>query len=629
MAKPSGSLTVLATLGTLILVVMALYFGQPVLMPLALAVLVSFLLSPVADALHRLGVGKKTSVVFLVIFAFLVFAAGAYAIGSQLSALAYQIPAYKDNIREKMVALREAGKDSPIEKLQETVKEIQGELKESEKAGTNQPAAPEGAGRSGRPVEDEPDEEAEVEPVPVVVREGGSGWQLPTAFGPLLELLATLALVVVLVIFMLLRREELRNRFIVLFGYSRMPTTTQALDEAGERISRYLLMQTIINSTFGVAVGIGLYFIGVPYALLWAFLAGALRFIPYVGPWLGAAMPVLMSLAVFPGWMAPLMVIGLILVLELTTNMILEPLLYGQTAGVSEVALLVAVAFWTWVWGPFGLALATPLTVCLVVLGKYVPGLAFIQTLLGDEPIMKPPQVFYQRLLAMDKREAMEIASQYRKEHELHELYDDLLGPALLAVRRDLSEEKLTKVNLQFIRSTVLAILAGETQLELETTDNPEGPGENARPDTRYILAIPAEDQLDELWLLMLKTLLPNHEMEVVPAKPLTGEMMDVIGRLNPDALCIGAMAPGSTMELRHLTKRVQMRYPEVRMVVARLGMRNEKRIRALATALGTNITTQISQTKNFLLQLLQLQKEEPLHRRAGVGEPAEPLAHN
>ena len=599
-------------------------------MPLALAVLLSFLLSPVADGLHRLGVGRKTSVVFLVIFAFLVLGAGAYAVGSQLSALAYQIPAYKDNIREKVRTLRDAGKDSPIEKLQETVREIQGELeKESEE--TNETTAAQAAAptagattsASSAPSEEEPEEK----PVPVVVR-GTGAWELPTAFGPLLEMLATLALVIVLVIFMLLRRQELRNRFIILCGYSRVPTTTRALDEAGERISRYLLMQTTINSMFGVAVGIGLYFIGVPYALLWAFLAGALRFIPYVGPWLGAAMPVLMSLAVFPGWLPPLMVIGLILVLELTTNMILEPLLYGQTAGVSEVALLVAVAFWTWVWGPVGLALATPLTVCLGVLGKYVPGLGFIQTILGDEPIMAPEQVFYQRLLAMDKAEAMEIALQFRKEHELPEMYDELLAPALVAARRDLTDQKLNKEHLQFIRTTLLAIMARESNVELETTDTPEEMVQDGNVERRHILAIPAEDQLDELALLMIKSLLPTHQVDVVPAKPLTGEIVEFIGRVNPAAVCVAAIAPGSTMDLRHLTKRVQLRFPELRMVVARVGMKNEKRIRGLTEALGTNISTSISQTKSLLQQLLQLKREEPPTVRPRGGR-LEVVGHN
>ena len=317
-------------------------------------------------------------------------------------------------------------------------------------------------------------------------------------------------------------------------------------------------------------------------------------------------MPVLLSLAVFPGWVHPFLVIGLILVMELTTNMILEPLLYGQTAGVSEVALLVAVAFWTWVWGPFGLALATPLTVCLVVLGKYVPGLGFIQTILGDEAVMNPQLVFYQRLLAMDKAEAEEIAAAFRKNHEPSELFDDLLLPALISTRRDLGSQCFTGEDLAFIHQTVLGIIQRETPAELETSEEPLGRDPDLDSDSHYILCIPAEDRLDELVALMLKCLLPRHEVEVIPSKPLSGELMEVIARCNPEVVCITSIAPGNALELRHLTKRIQLRFPELRVIVERAGMQNRKR--SLVSTLSAHLTTTVSETKNLVLQLLQLQ---------------------
>lgn len=595
-------LKVLLFLATVILIVIALYFGQPVLMPLAVAMLLSFLLSPVADALHRLGIGRTTSVVFLVILVFFVVAGGAYTVGSQLAALAAEIPKYKGNIREKLVALREAGRDSPIEQLQQTVREIRGEIERSEKTETNLARAETAGG-----AEPEPNEEEE-EPVPVVLKGKAPEW-LPNAFGPLLEMLATTGLVVVLVIFMLLRRRELRNRFILLFGYGRMPLITHALDEAGERISRYLLTQTIINAVFGAAAGIGLYFIGVPYALLWGFLAAALRFIPYVGPWLGASMPLLLSLAVFPGWLWPLLVLGLFLLLELTTNMILEPHLYGQSAGVSEVALLAAVAFWTWIWGPVGLALATPLTVCLVVLGKHVPGLGFIQLMLGDESVMNPETVLYQRLLAMDKSEAAEIAAQFAKNHELHELYDDLLLPALVLAKRDLSNQRLSREHLQFIFDTLIGIARNASPMPLESTEKP-AQIDHPAPGP-FILCIPAEDRLDEAALLMLRSLLPAHAVDVVPGKPLSGEMVDLIARCHPAAVCIAGIAPGGTMELRHLTKRVRARFPELRLVAGRFGVSSPTRVQALSAALGVNISTTLSHAKSMLLQYLQLKPDD------------------
>jgi predicted PurR-regulated permease PerM len=219
----------------------------------------------------------------------------------------------------------------------------------------------------------------------------------------MVERFAGAGLVIVLVIFMLIQREDLRNRLIRFVGYGRLTFTTRALEEAGQRISRYLLMQTIINSSFGLAVGLALYLIGVPYAVLWGFFAAVLRFIPYVGPFAAAIMPSALSLAVFEGWPWPILVVGIFVALELSCNMVLEPLLYSESAGVSGVGLLVAVAFWTWLWGPVGLVLATPLTVCVVVLGKYVPGMDFIGVLISDQPAMEPNISYYQRLLAMDR----------------------------------------------------------------------------------------------------------------------------------------------------------------------------------------------------------------------------------
>ena len=223
---------------------------------------------------------------------------------------------------------------------------------------------------------------------PVIVQpvEFFAFWPVPMAVGPMAERFASAGLVIVLVILMLIQREDLRNRLICLVGYGRLTVTNRALEEAGQRISSYLLMQTIINSSFGLGVGFALYLIGLPYAILWGFLAAVLRFIPYVGPLAAAIMPSTLSLAVFDGWLWPIVVAGLFLALELLINMVLEPLLYGESAGISGVGLVVAIAFWTWLWGPVGLVLATPLTVCAVVLGKHVPEMDFIGVLISDQP---------------------------------------------------------------------------------------------------------------------------------------------------------------------------------------------------------------------------------------------------
>ena len=262
--------------------------------------------------------------------------------------------------------------------------------------------------------------------------------------GPIVGPVGTAGLVLAMVIFMLLERRDLRDRLIGLFGHGQLTVTTKAFDEAGTRVSRQLLMQSLVNLVYGIAAGIGLYVLDVPYPLVWAALGAALRFIPYVGPVIGAGAPILVSLAALPGWTGPLWVVGLFVVLELFTNLVLETVLYAGAAGVSQVALLVSVAFWTWLWGPLGLLMATPLTVCLVVLGKHVPGLEFVGTLMADTPALAPEYGYYQRLLARDQSEAADLIEQYIKTEAPRSVYDALLLPALNYAERDRLEQRLS-----------------------------------------------------------------------------------------------------------------------------------------------------------------------------------------
>jgi predicted PurR-regulated permease PerM len=251
------------------------------------------------------------------------------------------------------------------------------------------------------------------------------------AFGTVLGGLALVGIVVVLVVFFLIRRDDLRDRFIRLIGKSQVNVTIQMLEDAGTRVSRYLLMLCVINATYGIAVGIGLYFIGLPNAVLWGILATTLRFIPYLGPWLAAAMPIGLAMAISTGWVAPLLAIGLFVVLELLSNNVMEPWLYGKSTGVSVVAVLVAAVFWTWLWGIVGLLLATPLTVCLLVIGKHVPQLSFLDVLLGNEPVFAPARRVYQRLVAGDQEEAAELVEAACGNQPLVQVYDTMLISAL------------------------------------------------------------------------------------------------------------------------------------------------------------------------------------------------------
>jgi len=341
--------------------------------------MLTFLLSPVAGALERIGLGRLPSVIIIVVVTFSLLATIGWAVTIEFTSLGNELPKYTGNIRQKISDVRGAGKGGALENVQKAIDEVKDEIQKKEEPVRVQEKRRE---------------------VVVKAAESSTFWPIPLASAAMLEPLAAAGLVIVLVIFMLIQREDLRNRLIRLIGYGRLTFTTRALEEAGDRISRYLLMQTIINSSFGLAVGFALYLIGVPYAVLWGFFAAVLRFIPYVGPFAAAIMPSALSLAVFEGWLWPILVVGIFVALELTCNMVLEPLLYSESAGVSGVGLLVAVAFWTWLWGPVGLVLATPLTVCVVVLGKYVPGMDFIGVLMSDQPAMESNISYYQRLLA-------------------------------------------------------------------------------------------------------------------------------------------------------------------------------------------------------------------------------------
>jgi predicted PurR-regulated permease PerM len=595
----------LINLGLFTLIVAALYFGKPVLMPLALATLLSFLLSPIVNRLVRMGMARTSAVVAVVVLMFTLLGGTIWGVASQMSTLVDELPKYKGNIREKIVDLRTAGKGSMLERIRQTFHEIKGEIKQAEKDKTNVTANPySGEARPANAPAAEP------EPVPVVVQGQSQSnvWEIPSALGPLLEVLATAFLVTVLVIFMLLRKRELRNRFLLLFGYNRLPTTTLAVEEAAGRISRYLLMQTTINGSYGLAVGTGLYFLGLPYALLWGGLSAVLRFIPYVGVWIGASMPVLLSLAVFPGWLHPFLVLGMILGLELLNNMLFEPLLYGHSAGVSEVALLVAVAFWTWVWGGIGLALATPLTVCLVVLSKHVPGLSFLHLLLGDSSIMDPPILFYQRLLALDKLEASEVADDFKSTHKLVEFYDQLLLPALANAKKDSRRHTLSADHLQFI------ITATEDMIDSPAPASAEEIEADFQGVPRSVLCVPIDDAIDELIARMLRNILPKSlQMELVSSQILTGEVVERAEHQNPAVVCLAALHPGGSAELKLLCKKLLSLPKPVNVVIGRWGLKKPETLADFVTATGCQaVASTLAEARNMITQMARIKPTLP-----------------
>src|SRR4029434_5497701 len=582
-------------LPTVVLIIASLYWAQAVLIPIAFSILLTFLLTPVADSLERLGLGRVLSVILIVLLAFSFLGAVGWIVTRQLTSVANELPTYRQTIRKKIADIRGAGKGGALEKVQKTAEEMKQELEKK-------------------------DGPAQVQPKPreVVVQgeQSSTFWPIPVDFAPILERVASGGLAITLLIFMLIQREDLRNRLIRLIGYGRLTVTTKALEEASQRISRYLLMQSIINTSFGIAVGIALYLIELPYAPLWGFLAAVLRFIPYVGTWVAVIMPSVLSLIVFQGWMWPALVIAVFLVLELVNNMILEPLLYGESAGVSEVGLLVAVAFWTWIWGPGGLILATPLTVCVVVLSKYVPQLAFISVLMSDEPAMESNISYYQRLLAMDQAEAAEIVEEHLKTHPQEQLFDEVLIPALNYTRRDRELGRLTEDGEQFVFRATREILEDlnnmkpESSSEASDSSQPATIVENSPvilPKVR-ILGCPAQDEADELALLMFRQLLDStrYEVEIMSDAMLTAEVVARIGEKSPAMICIAALPPGGLAQTRYLCKRLRARFPNVKIAVGRWGMGSEDS-NSILLAGADRVGTTMIETREQIIQLIQI----------------------
>ena len=536
-------------------VVAALYWLQGVLIPLALAVLLTFLLSPVVGAFQHRGLGRVPAVLVTVLLALSILGGIGWTLTRQLVTLADELPRYSLNIHHRIADLRGASKGGSMEKVQKAVEDVVGEIEK-----TDMPSA------------------ARQKPVAVVLEPPSILVHLPSVF----QALGSAGVLTVLVIFMLLERRELRDRVILLIGYRRMTATTRALDEAGARISRYLLMQSIINGSFGVAVGLGLFLIGIPYAVTWGALAAALRFIPYLGALVAMLLPLALSLAVFPGWLQPALVVGLFLVLEPITGSVLEPWLYGQSAGVSQVALLIALTFWTWLWGPVGLLMATPLTVCLVVLGKHLPALGFIVVLMGDRPVIEVKARYYQRLLARDRDEAIDIVEAYVDTNGRELVYDTVLLPALYYAKQDHDRGLLSEDDTQFVQQAtreVLDVLAQDAPAPSEG-DTGADLSSSAASDTRVrILGCPARDGADALALEMVRHVLDpaKYRLEVYGTGMLTAEVVDWVGLHRPALVCIGAVAPGGLSQARHLCKRLRSQCPDLKIVVGRWGLHDER----------------------------------------------------
>ncbi len=521
---------------TVVAVVAALYFAQDFFLPLALAVLISFLLAPLIRRLERWRLGRVPSVIVAVSLAFSVIGGVGYVVAGQIIDLANALPHYEANLHAKIVSLKTSG-DSPLNRATKTLRDLSAELTKTD-APTAAPAAPIET-PADRPV-----------PVEVVYTPLSAVETIRAVVAPVAGPLGTAAIVIVFVIFMLLEREDLRDRFIHLVGRGRLHVTTQALDDAGARVSRYLVAQCVVNVTYGIPIGLGLWFIGIPNAVLWGMLATLLRFVPYIGAWIAAAFPLALSLAVSTTWTAPLLTLALFVVVELISNNVIEPWLYGSSTGLSSMAIIVSAVFWSWLWGGVGLLLATPLTVCIAVVGKYLPDFVFLDVLLGDKPPIAVSDRFFQRLLALDAEELSNLCDGYRAKSTLARTYDEVVIPALRLVDAEVRAGNVSEATRRELMGVLRDVL--------------EDLGEAAPPggESAGVLCLPASNESDELCAFMLTQLLAMEgvKAEFVTSKALAGEMVEKGAELRPKLICISSLPPASVRSAHHLCGRLSER---------------------------------------------------------------------
>ncbi len=564
------------------LVILTLYFARDLLAPLAFALVLNFLLSPAVTLLERWRVRRAPAVVLVILIFFSALGTTAWVVARQVVHVAELLPDYRDNIQAKLDSLHTpvgGAAGQAITSLEEMTRQL------SSRAATVTPPETETVITTTRrrhtralaPSVVLPDKATPQQPTPVQVVEPPVpvGRYLQDLFAPILRPLAACGIVMVFTVYMLMNREDLRNRMLLLAGMGRLNLMTQALRDAAERISIFLVWQFVVNVLFGLLFGVGLSIIGVPDATLWGALAAILRYIPYVGTAIAGLLPIIFSVAIFPQWRPAFEILGLYAVLEITTANFFEPWLYGSRTGISALALLASAIFWSLLWGWPGLVLATPLTVCLIVLGRHVPQLRFLHVLLGDEAELSPEARFYERMLAMDQTETHSIADRFLAQRPLIDFYDVVLLPALGLVEQDRHKGAFdeTRGNYLLLSTTELVAelseyktLVGTDKAAASGAAQPVGELSRRAP----VICIPAGDQADELTAMVLAQLLEQdcHRAMLLPTNSVTPEILDRLAQDSGTILCISALPPFVFTQTRALCQRIRTQLPENRIMV-------------------------------------------------------------
>ena len=550
--------------------VAALYFGRDIFIPLAVAILLTFTLAPLVSILRQIRVPRPVAVVAVVIGAFAAIFMFAAVVASQLGTLAQNIPLYQSNLEAKVKVIKDANVGEGIfDRISKLLDRLGREIQADDEA--NSADAPGSESPSAPPI-----------PVEVVAPTPGPLQVLQTVIGPLIGPLATGGIVIVVVIFMLLKREDLRDRFIRLVGAGDLHRTTAALQDAGERVARYLLMQLVVNVAYALPIGIGLWIIGVPNAPLWGLMALILRFVPYIGPIIASIFPLALALAVDPGWTMVLWTAALFIVLELLINNVVEPWLYGSHTGLSPLAIIVAAIFWTWLWGPLGLLLSTPLTVCLVVLGRHVPQFEFLDVLLGNEPVLEPHQQLYQRLLAGDPVEATDRAEAFLDDNSVLAFYETVAVPALALGEQDRARGVLMEDRRIRVAESAQALVDNLEDYAEEESDDEEpeakaaaDEGSPAKPEPvvlpdgegKVIACAGGRGELDDAAAAMLAQVLKAQgaTASCIEHRTLEPGRLRQLSLEDAETIVIVFLNPLSVQHARYMTRQLKRSRPTVR----------------------------------------------------------------
>src|SRR6516165_4592390 len=573
--------TVVTDMVVAALIIAALYFGREIFVPLALAVLLSFVLAPFVIRLHSWRIPRTLSVLIVVFFGFsIIFSLGGLMV-SQATRLAAKLPGYQQTLSDKIESLRGLmGSSGTLHEASAVLKNLETELQDVDTAGR----------RDHGPAK-------QTVPIPVEIRQPDPGalTTLGKIIEPLISPLTTTGIVVIFVAFILLQREDLRNRLIRLAGSGDIQRTTAALDDAGKRLSKLFLTQMIFNAAFGLAIGTGLELIGVPSAPLWGLIAMILRFVPYIGALISAIFPLTLAAAAGSGWEMLLLTALLFVVLELLAGQVLEPLIYGHSSGLSPVAIILSASFWTWLWGPVGLVIATPLTVCLVVVGRHVERLKFLDILLGNRPPLTPPQLVYQRMLAGDPFEAAEQAHDFLRGSSLEDYCDTILLEGLRIAEADRRFGHLDEERLDRIASTVEELVSDlEAHHETGVTDLPlpdmsSNPGaaiaiEQARVQRqlteektgspRSVLCIPGSGKLDEAAAMVLAYLLRHRGIGALAeeADALSTSKFFSFDMTDTSLACVCYLGQPSTTKIQDAVRRLNKKNGDARILLALFG---------------------------------------------------------